>query len=97
MTEGDESIPRRVTRTAYGDWECTLWDDGNEQWQYKHGHPRFAVERVINHPTRSKWFVVDRGEGSEHEWDLCPPALSGPYDDEESAKAALLVIISSRG
>jgi hypothetical protein len=72
-----------------------VWTDGNEQWFCPSRGTRFFAERVINHPTRHRWYVVDRGAGSEHEWDLEPPICSGPYDDEEAAKAALLVTISS--
>lgn len=87
----------RITNRVIGDWEHTLWSDGNEQWQNYNVPRQYAVERVLNHPTRSKWFVVDRGVGpGSFEWELCPTALSGPYDDEEAARAALLVIISSQ-
>lgn len=92
------SPPIRITNKVIGDWEHTLWSDSNEQWQNYRTNRRFGVERVIGHPTRSQWHVVDRGVGpNSYEWDTCAPIISGPYDDVEAAKAALLVINSSRG
>ena len=103
-------MPTRVLDRMHGGWKEVHWSDGTEQWCHHPPRPaHLYIERVVGRTSRRKrWYVVNRYDslasglgpldGSEKfVTSKYPPVVSGPFDDLQGAKAALLILLTIQG